>query len=143
VRGQRIVDLASGSGLVAIAALKAGAATALAADIDEFSAAAIELNAGLNDVALAITTDDLLASPPPDCDAILVGDLFYEQSLAARALDWLETAQRGGTRVLIGDPGRTYLPKHSLTQLAAYSVPVTRDLEDAEIKQGAVWRLSE
>ncbi|MBL8907841.1 MAG: methyltransferase [Rhizobiales bacterium] len=142
VRGKRIVDLASGSGLVAIAALKAGATRALAADIDEFSAAAIALNAGLNDVALAITTDDLLASEPPGCDVILVGDLFYEQSLAARLLEWLSLAQQRGTQVMIGDPGRSYLPKQRLTQLAIYSVPVTRDLEDAEIKQGAVWTLA-
>ncbi len=142
MRGKRIVDLASGSGLVAIAAMKAGAASATAADIDEFSAAAIALNARLNDVALAITTGDLLESPPPDCDAILVGDLFYEQSLAARLLEWLTIAQQRGTRILIGDPGRTYLPKQQLKQLATYSVSVTRDLEDAEIKQGAVWTLA-
>ena len=142
MREARIIDLASGSGLVAIAALKAGATNALAADIDEFSATAIALNATLNEVALTITTDDLLATAPPDCDVILVGDLFYEQSLAARLLEWLKLAQQRGTRVLIGDPGRAYLPKHHLTQLAAYSVPVTRDLEDAEIKQSAVWTLS-
>jgi len=141
IRDKHIIDLASGSGLVAIAAMKAGAANAFAADIDEFSATAIALNAVLNNVVLTITTDDLLASAPPACDAILVGDLFYEQSLAARLLDWLEIAQQRGTRVLIGDPGRTYLPKQQLTQLATYSVPVTRDLEDAEIKQGAVWTL--
>lgn len=141
VRGQHIIDLASGSGLVAIAAMRAGAANALAADIDEFSATAIALNATLNDVSLSITTEDLLCAATPDCDAILVGDLFYEQSLAARLLDWLVTAQRRGTKILIGDPGRTYLPKDRLTQLATYSVPVTRDLEDAEIKQGAVWTL--
>lgn len=142
VRGTKIVDLASGSGLVAIAAMKAGAASARAADIDEFSAAAIALNAILNNVTLTITTDDLLASPPPDCDAILVGDLFYEQSLAARLLEWLMIARQRGTHILIGDPGRSYLPKQQLTQLAIYSVPVTRDLEDAEIKQGAVWALA-
>ena len=142
VRGAHVVDLASGSGLVAIAAMKAGASIATAADIDAFSATAIALNAALNNVALAITIDDLLASSPPDCDAILVGDLFYEQSLAARLFNWLNMAQQRGTRVLIGDPGRAYLPKQQLTQLATYSVPVTRDLEDAEIKQGAVWALA-
>ncbi|MFO0993087.1 MAG: methyltransferase [Hyphomicrobiales bacterium] len=142
VRAKHVIDLASGSGLVAIAVMKAGASSALAADIDDFSAAAIALNATLNGVSLSITTDDLLGAEAPDCDVILVGDLFYEQSLAARLLDWLKIAQRRGTRILIGDPGRTYLPKHSLTQLATYSVPVTRDLEDAEIKQGAVWILA-
>lgn len=142
VNAKHVIDLASGSGLVAIAAMKAGAATATAADIDDFSAAAIALNATLNDVALSITTHDLLDAPPPVCGMILVGDLFYEQSLAARLLDWLRIAQRRGTGVLIGDPGRAYLPKQQLAQLATYSVPVTRDLEDAEIKQGAVWTLA-
>ena len=142
VCGSHIIDLASGSGLVAIAAMKAGAADALAADIDEFSSTAITLNAALNDVALTVTIGDLLAFPPPICDVILVGDLFYEQSLASRLLEWLETAHGRGTQILIGDPGRAYLPKPRLAQLATYSVPVTRDLEDAEIKQGAVWTLS-
>jgi len=143
VRHCRVIDLASGSGLVAISALKAGAAHVRAADIDDFSAAAIALNADLNDVSLPVTTEDLLNLAPPPCDVILVGDLFYEQALAARLLDWLCAARDAGTRILIGDPGRSYLPRHRLTQLATYSVPVTRDLEDAEIKQGAVWTLAE
>jgi len=142
LRDCRVIDLAAGSGLVAIAALKAGAAHALAADIDEFSATAITLNAKLNKIVLSITTENLLANEPPSCDVILVGDLFYEQTLAARLLDWLIAARDAGTRILIGDPGRSYLPKHRLTRLATYSVPVTRDLEDAEIKQGAVWTLA-
>jgi predicted nicotinamide N-methyase len=142
VRGKRVIDLASGSGLVAIAAMKAGAAHVLAADIDDFSAIAMTLNAAHNRVTLTVSTNDLLTAPPPACDVILVGDLFYEQSLAARLLDWLLAAHYAGKRVLIGDPGRSYLPKASLVQLATYSVPVTRDLEDAEIKQGAVWTLN-
>jgi predicted nicotinamide N-methyase len=142
VKGKRVVDLASGSGLVGIAARKAGAASVLAADIDAFSVAAIAINAALNAVAIDVTAEDLLASPPPPADVILVGDLFYEQGLAARCFAWLEAAQKQGAEVRIGDPGRSYLPKDRLRAIAHYSVPVTRDLEDAEIKKTAVWRLA-
>jgi predicted nicotinamide N-methyase len=142
VRGRDVVDLASGSGLVAIAAMKAGAASMLAADIDPFSVTAIALNATLNGVAITATGDDLLASAPPDCGVILVGDLFYEQALAERVLDWLREAQAQGIDVLIGDPGRSYLPKSALKSIAEYHVPVTRELEDSEIKHSCVWRLA-
>ena len=142
VRDCHVLDLASGSGLVAIAAKKAGAAEVVAADIDAFSADAIALNAVINHVALSVTIADLLIDVPPPCDVILVGDLFYEQTLATRLMEWLCAARANGACVLIGDPGRAYLPKESLKQLARYSVPVTRDLEDAEIKQGAVWNLA-
>lgn len=139
VRSKRVIDLASGSGLVAIAAMKAGAKSVLAADIDNFSVAAIELNAALNQVHLKIAINDLLASTPPDIDVILVGDLFYEKGVAERCLAWLRQVQN--VEILIGDPGRSYLPKSELTKIAEYSVPVSRDLEDAEIKQTAVWKL--
>ena len=141
VRGRSVIDLASGSGLVAIAAIKAGAASVLAADIDGFAVAAVGLNAALNGVALEITRDDLLAAPPPSCDVVLVGDLFYEKALAGRVLAWLRQAEAAGGLVLIGDPGRSYLPKDELVKLAEYNVPVTRELEDSEIKRSAVWRL--
>jgi predicted nicotinamide N-methyase len=142
VSGKRIVEIASGSGMVGIAAMKAGAKSVLAADIDLFSVAAIEVNSALNDVALSITSKDLLAGDAPDADLILVGDLFYEKSVAERCLGWLEQAQAKGIDILIGDPGRSYLPKDRLVKVAEYSVPVSRDLEDAEIKQTAVWRLA-
>jgi len=141
VRGRSVIDLASGSGLVAIAAIKAGAASVLAADIDGFAVAAIGLNATLNGVTLEITRDDLLAAPPPPCDVVLVGDLFYEKTLAGRVLAWLRQVEAAGSPVLIGDPGRSYLPKEQLTKLAEYNVLVTRELEDSEIKRSAVWRL--
>ncbi len=141
VMGKTVVDLASGSGLVAIAAMKAGAESVLAADIDSFSAAAIALNGTLNRVKLAVTTDDLLSLPMPEVDVLLIGDLFYEQALAARVFAFAEAAKATGMTVLIGDPGRTYLPKDKLEKCAEYSVPVSRDLEDAEIKRSAVWRL--
>jgi predicted nicotinamide N-methyase len=142
VAGKRVLDLAAGSGLVGIAALKAGAASALAADIDGFSLAAIRLNAALNAVALEVTGEDLLAAPPPACEVILVGDLFYEKGLAERVLSWLAAAEEQGIPALIGDPGRSYLPRGELTKLGQYRVEVTRDLEDAEIKMTSVWRLS-
>jgi predicted nicotinamide N-methyase len=142
VAGKRVLDLAAGSGLVGIAALKAGAAGALAADIDRFSLAAIRLNAALNAVALEVTGEDLLAAPPPACEVILVGDLFYEKGLAERVLSWLAAAEEQGIPALIGDPGRSYLPPGELTKLGQYRVEVTRDLEDAEIKMTSVWRLS-
>jgi len=140
VRGRSVLDVASGSGLVAIAAMKAGAASALAADIDAFAAHAAALNAALNDVRLE-TSDADPVGQPSDAEIILVGDLFYDRDLAPRVLDWLVAQQAQGKSVLIGDPGRTYLPRDKLEQIAAYDIPVTRALEDAEIKRAAVWRL--
>jgi predicted nicotinamide N-methyase len=122
--------------------MKAGAASVLAADIDGFSLEAIGLNAALNGVELEVTGEDLLAAPAPLCDVILVGDLFYEKELAARVLSWLMAAEERGTMALIGDPGRSYLPRERLSKLGEYRVKVTRDLEDAEIKMTSVWRLS-
>ena len=141
VLGKHVVELASGSGLVGITAMKAGVASVLSADIDAFSVAAIEVNAALNNVLLVVTSKNLLAGAVPDADVILVGDLFYERCVAERCLNWLEQAQAKGVDVLIGDPGRSYLPKGRLVKVAEYSVPVSRDLEDAEIKRTAVWRL--
>ncbi len=144
VTGQRVLDLASGSGLVAIAAAKAGAAPVIAAEIDAFAEVAIALNAVENGAYVEILRHDLLDRPAPAIpryDVILVGDLFYEQDTAARALAFLDRHAALGTRVLIGDPGRTYLPKDRLTKLAEYRIPVTRDLEDMEIKNTAVWTL--
>jgi predicted nicotinamide N-methyase len=141
VAGLDVLDLASGSGLVAIAAAKAGARLALAADIDPFAIAAIGLNAALNGTAVAVTGEDLLDCPAPEVGCILVGDLFYERETARRLLAWLERAADGRI-VLVGDPGRSYLPRHRLEQMAEYRVPVTRDLEDADIKHTSVWRLA-
>ena len=144
VAGKRVLDLASGSGLVAIAAAKAGAAPVVAADIDGFAEAAISLNGEANGVYVDMVVHDLLdsaASATPRYDVILVGDLFYERDTAARAVAFLDRHAAAGARVLIGDPGRTYLPKERLTRLAEYSVPVTRELEDLEIKRTAVWEL--
>lgn len=140
VHGRRVMDVASGSGLVAIAALKAGAASALAVDIDPFCADAARLNAALNGVALLTSQSDPIGVET-DCDLILVGDLFYERDLADRLLAWLTTLDRQGKAVLIGDPGRTYLPAHALTKITEYAVPTIRALEDSEVKRTGVWRL--
>jgi predicted nicotinamide N-methyase len=141
VTEQRILDLGSGCGLSAIAAAKAGAQSVIAADIDPIALAAIALNAAANDVALEWTGDDLLAnSPPAGFDAILVGDLFYERALAERTLAFIEAA-KPRAQVLVGDPQRSYFPKDRFEAIAEYSVPVTRDLEDSEIKKTAVWGL--
>jgi predicted nicotinamide N-methyase len=145
VRGQRVLDLAAGSGLVAIAAAKAGAAPIVAADIDPLAEAAIALNAAANSVYVDIVIADLLDRPDPigpRYDVILVGDLFYECDLAARTLAFLRRHAALGTRVLIGDPGRAYLPRERLTWHCEYTVPVTRELEDQEIKRTAVWSLA-
>jgi predicted nicotinamide N-methyase len=138
VRERRVLDLASGSGLVGIAAMKAGAATVVAADIDAFSVAAIKINALINGVSMEATNKNLLDAAAQAFDVILVGDLFYEKSLAEQVFAWLSASQ---ALVLIGDPGRSYLPKDKLRNIAEYQVPVTRDLEDAEIKRTAVWVL--
>ncbi|HVV34784.1 MAG TPA: 50S ribosomal protein L11 methyltransferase [Vitreimonas sp.] len=140
VHGRDVLDVASGSGLVAIAAMQAGAKSAVAVDIDAFAGAAANLNAALNKVNIETSNADPIGQPTP-CDLILVGDLFYDRDLAPRVLDWLIKLQADGKQVLIGDPGRTYLPRDKLEQIAAYTIPVTRALEDAEIKRAAVWRL--
>ena len=141
VAGKRVVDFATGSGLVAIAAMKSGAAEVLGADIDDFCAAAVALNGEANGVAVSFTSADLLADAPPTADVILAGDICYEAPLAGRVLAWLGQARAAGARVLIGDPGRTYFPRSGLTPLAEYRVPTTRELEDAEIKRTGVWAL--
>jgi predicted nicotinamide N-methyase len=140
VRGKSVLDVASGSGLVAIAAMKAGAASALAVDIDAFASHAAVLNAELNGVRVE-TSDADPVGRATDADVILVGDLFYDRDLAPRVLAWLIEQQAARKSVLIGDPGRTYLPRDKLEQIAAYDIPVTRALEDAEVKRAAVWRL--
>jgi predicted nicotinamide N-methyase len=141
VAGKRILDFAAGSGLVGIAAMKAGAADVVCSDIDPFCEAAVALNAEANGVLTGFTDTDLLDAPPPVVDLICAGDVCYEQPMAGRVLDWLATARANGTRVLIGDPHRTYCPREGLQFLAEYRVPTTRELEDFEIKRSSVWAL--
>jgi predicted nicotinamide N-methyase len=144
VAGLRVLDFASGSGLVAIAAAKAGAVAVCAADIDAFALAAISLNTTSNSVAVSQTSENLLegASPVQPVDVVLAGDIFYERGTSERVLAFLTAHAKAGARVLIGDPGRTYLPKEQLVKLAEYRIPVTRQLEDSELKHTAVWTLA-
>ncbi len=144
VAGQRVLDLASGSGLVGIAAVKAGAVPVVAAEIDSFAQAAIALNMETNGVYLDVVTHDLLDDRPagePRYDVILVGDFFYEDAAATRTFAFLRRHAALGTRVLVGDPGRAYLPRERLEWLCQYAVPVTRALENQDIKDTSVWSL--
>jgi predicted nicotinamide N-methyase len=139
VAGKTVLDFASGSGLVAIAAMKAGAARAMACDIDPMCKAAIAVNAEANGVTVSSSIANMLEQPPPAVDVILAGDICYEKTFTTRAVAWLEAAHAAGVNVLIGDPGRTYFPKSGLVHLAQYEVRTTRELEDFEIKSTGVW----
>jgi predicted nicotinamide N-methyase len=139
VAGRRVLDFASGSGLVAIAAGLAGAQAVIAADIDPWTEAAVRLNAAENGVLLEFVSGDLVGSDV-GADVILAGDVFYDRAFAERLVPWLDMLARQGKLVLVGDPGRAYLPKDRLEACAVYQVPVTRALEDSEIKKTTVWR---
>jgi predicted nicotinamide N-methyase len=130
VSGRRVLDIASGSGLCAIAAVRSGAAEATAVDIDPVAVAAIGINARANRVRLDAICADLLDDEPPDVDVILAGDCWYEQRFATRITAWLLRARDRGIDVRIGDPGRRYLPDDTFRQLATYEVRSTTELED-------------
>jgi predicted nicotinamide N-methyase len=140
VTGKSVLDFGSGSGLVAIAAAKAGAAGVLASDIDRFARAAIALNAEANRAALSATGEDVIGTAG-NWQAILLGDMCYERPLAERLLAWLKLRAGDGTRVLLGDPGRSYFPKSGVEKLATYHVQTTRELEDREIRETSVYAL--
>ncbi|ADL00217.1 class I SAM-dependent methyltransferase [Brevundimonas subvibrioides] len=141
VAGKSVLDFATGSGLVGIAAMKAGATRVLCADIDPFCGAAVALNAQANGVEVAFTETDLLDVDPPEVDVICAGDVCYEKPMTDRVMAWLRQARRQGSRVLIGDPHRTYFRAEGLTFLAEYQVPTTRELEDFAIKRCSVFSL--
>lgn len=150
-----MLDLASGSGLVAIAAAAAGAAPVTPSETDPLAVAAIALNARVNRVRLEPVLGDLLDVPGPadagpadagpadavPADVVLAGDAFYDRAMASLMLPFLERARRDGALVLVGDPGRAYLPRDRFEQVATYDVPVERVIEDTEIKPSTVWRL--
>jgi predicted nicotinamide N-methyase len=140
VTGKRVLDFASGSGLVAIAAAKSGARAVEACEIDDFAIAVIALNAEANCANVQVLGADLIGRDE-GWDVVLAADVCYEREMATRVLDWLALLAACGTEVRIGDPGRTYLPKERLERIAEYRVPVTRELEDSEIKRTGVWRL--
>ena len=142
VTGRHVIDVASGSGLVAIAAVLAGAAGVTAYDIDPLAATAITANAEANGVAIpAVCTDVLSGLPPDGTDLVLVADAFYERDLAAQVLRFAERSQARGAAVMAGDFGRAYLPRARLVPLASYDVPGLGALEDADVKCTTVWTL--
>jgi predicted nicotinamide N-methyase len=140
VSGRGVLDLAAGSGLVAIAAAKAGAASVTAVDIDPLSLAAVAANASANAVPVTAVERDVLDDQPA-ADVILAGDVFYSREMAERMMSYLRRAAAGGAEVLVGDPGRAYLPVSGLRKVAAYEVPVVATLEDAAIKHTTVWEI--
>jgi len=139
VAGRRVLDFASGSGLVAIAAALSGAAAVEASDIDAFAIAAMEMNAAKNGVTITPRLENLIGADE-GWEVVLAGDIAYEKGVAEAAMEWLAGLARRGATVLIGDPRRAYLPQDRLECAIEYSVPVTRELEDSEIKRTGVFR---
>jgi predicted nicotinamide N-methyase len=139
VAGLRVLDFASGSGLVAIAAKCAGAADVVAADIDPWTASAVALNAALNETSIRFTSENQIGRSV-EADVLLAGDVFYDREFAAALIPWFARLAEDGTVVLVGDPGRSYCPKDRLEEVAVYQVSVTRALEDADVKRTTVWR---
>jgi len=141
VKARRVLDLGAGGGIAAIAAMRAGALRATANDIDALALAAIALNAAANGVTVDALGRDLLDDVARDWDIILAGDLCYEKPMAGRVMGWLRTAASTGATVLLGDPGRAYAPADGLYKLGDFAVPVSRDLEDRDIRHTAVWQV--
>jgi predicted nicotinamide N-methyase len=141
VRGRDVLDLAAGSGLVAIAAMKAGAARVTAVEIDPLAVAAIDVNAAANGVAVTALLGDVLEQDPAEA-VVLAGDVFYSREMTRRMLGYLRRAAGRGATVLVGDPGRAYLPREHLTLRAEYDVPVPQTLEDAPVKRTTVWSVN-
>jgi predicted nicotinamide N-methyase len=141
VRGRRVVDFATGSGLVGLAALRAGAAAVEAWDVDPFCEAAVRANAALNGLALPFRAGDPIGAPLPGVDVLLAGDVFYEGPLAARALAWFRALAARGVTVLAGDAGRTYAPREGFTVVAEFQVPTTVEIEDAAVRGARVLQI--
>ena len=141
VAGRFVLDFGAGSGLVAIAAAKAGAARVLAAEIDRFAAAAITINAALNEAAIAVITADVVGTVDPCWEIVTAGDVCYEQPMADRVTAWLRALAHHGCLVLLGDPGRAYLPTEGVQERARYLVPTSRELEDRDSRDGIVWQV--
>jgi predicted nicotinamide N-methyase len=139
--GRDVLDFGAGSGLVAIAAAKAGARSVTAAEIDPFAAAAIAANAALNGVSIAVVTSDLSDGDTRVWKLVTAGDICYEQPMAERAMRWLRLLAGRGSTVLLGDPGRAHVPGGGLCELARYEVPTSRELEGRERCDGFVWRI--
>jgi predicted nicotinamide N-methyase len=141
VRGRDVLDLATGSGLVAIAAARAGARTVTANDIDPLALAAASANAAANGVRLRLIEGDLLQTDDR-YDVVLAGDVCYSRDMSGRMLGFLRRAAAAGSLVLIGDPGRAYLPAEGLTAAAAYDVPVAEALESVAVRRTTAWQVA-
>ncbi|WP_374384812.1 methyltransferase [Dongia sp.] len=142
VRGRKVLDFAAGSGLSGIAAARAGAASVIAAEIDAFAAEAIRLNAGLNKSLVEVVTDDLVGRMDLGLDIVLAGDVCYERPMAERVFAWFEQLAEAGVTILMGDPGRAYLPRKGLVEVARYQVPTSIELEDKDMRLTLVWRIA-
>ncbi len=142
VRGRRVLDLASGSGVVAIAAARSGAASVRAVDVDPVSVVAIGVNAEANGVAVTASQADLLDADAGDAEVVLVGDAYYSEAMANRMTRFLLRAARGGALVLVGDPDRAFLPRDRFRALAGYDIPVPPALESVKVKHTTVWELN-
>ncbi|MBV8061544.1 MAG: methyltransferase [Alphaproteobacteria bacterium] len=141
VRGKRVLDMASGSGMCAIAAMKAGAKKVTAVDIDLIALAAMEKNARLNDVSITIRSGIDIHKAPWWTDVIIAGDVCYEQPMATHMIHWLRLCCEKGITVLLGDPGRIYVPQDGLKRLQDYKVPALREIEDSDVRAAAVYQL--
>lgn len=141
VRGRHVLDFAAGSGLIGIAAMRAGAASVRAVDIDPFATTAMRLNTAANAITMDITCEDLIGQNLPGVDILLAGDVCYERPFAEAALAWFRRLAAEGVTVLVGDPGRAYLPAQGLDKVATYAVPTTRELEDREVRITDVWQV--
>jgi predicted nicotinamide N-methyase len=141
VRGKTVLDFATGSGLVAIAAMMAGAKSCRAVDIDPFALEAGRLNAALNGVSITFEQADITIGPVPEAEVVFCGDVFYDKQMAERILMFIDRILESAIPVFIGDPGRSYLPKQRLSHIATYTVPVVGALEDSEVKKSSVYSL--
>jgi predicted nicotinamide N-methyase len=140
VAGKRVLDFAAGSGLSAIGAALAGAEKVSAAEIDDFAADAIAMNAALNRVSIEVLCHDLIGRNE-GWNIVLAGDVCYERPMAERVVAWLRQLAGAGVTVLMGDPGRAYLPSGGLVEVARYAVPTSKELEDREFRETRVLRL--
>lgn len=141
VRGRRVLDFAAGCGLIALAAARAGAAAVTAVDIDPFALAAIRLNAAANGLEVAVSSQNVVGAARCGAEVVLAGDVCYERPMAEAVIAWLRAEAAGGALVIIGDPGRSYLPRTGLTALARHLIPTCSDVEDSDVKSTTVWRV--
>ena len=142
VRGKHVLDFAAGSGIGAIAAMKVGAQSAGAIEIDPMAHAAVRLNAECNGVTVENIDEVDMEKPPRNTDVIIAGDVCYQQAMSAKLMRWLWLCKEKGVRIFMADPGRAYVPHEGLTERARYEVPTSRDLEDSDIRTVIVWELT-